>query len=226
MKRPVLVAEERKILGKKVKKLRREGFLPANMYGKNLSSVALQVKITDFMPLYKEVGATGVIDLQFAGKAKPVMVKNLQMNFDSHLPLHADFYQVNLKEKIKATVPVVLTGEAKAVTEKVGMLLQSLSDVELEALPDNLPENIEIDVENLSELGDQITVGDLKAPEGVEILTDPAQTIAKIAELTVAEPEPEEEAAETEEGEAAEETSEEGGSEEEKTEEKTEEKSE
>ncbi len=225
MKRPVLVAEERKILGKKIKKLRREGLLPANMYGKNLSSVALQVKVSDFMPLYKEVGATGVIDLQFDGKTKPVMVKSLQMNYDSHIPLHADFYQVNLKEKIKATVPVVLLGEAKAVTEKVGMLLQSLSDVEIEALPDTLPEHIEVSVEHLAELGDSITVGDLKAPVGVEILTDPAQTIAKVGELTVAEPEPEEETAEAE-GETTEETKEEGAAEEGKTEENAEEKSE
>lgn len=199
MKHPVLVAEDRKILGKKVKKLRREGLLPANVYGKGLKSHAVQVKMSDFQTVYKEVGDTGLIDLQFDGKTKPVLVKNLHMNFKSQTPLHADFYQVNLKEKIKAMIPVVLTGEALAVTDKVGMMLQTLSDVEIEALPDKLPENIEISVEELAALGDQLTVADLKVPAEVTVLTDPTQTIAKITEIVVEE-EPEPEAAEGEEG--------------------------
>ena len=191
MKRPQLQAEERKILGKKVKKLRREGYLPGNVYGKGLESQALQVKLSDFEPLYKEVGETGVIDLSFDGKTKPVLVKNLQKNYETNTLLHVDFYQVNLKQKVKATVPVVMTGEAKAVTDKVGLVLQNLNEVEVEALPDNLPENVEVSIEHLAEIGEQITVADLKAAEGVEILTDPAQTVAKVVEETVEEPEPE-----------------------------------
>lgn len=219
MKRPQLKAEERTILGKKVKKLRREGYLPGNVYGKGLESKALQVKISDFEQLYKEVGETGVIDLSFGEKAKPVLIKNLQKNYATNTLLHVDFYQVNLKQKVKATVPVVLTGEAKAVVEKVGLVLQNVNDVEVEALPDNLPEHIEISVEHLAEIGEQITVADMKAPDGVEILTDPTQTVAKVIEETVAEPEPEETEGETVEGEgeekteSGEQTTEEGGQE-------------
>lgn len=202
MKRPVLKAEERKILGKKIKTLRREGILPGNVYGKGLSSVALQVKLADFEKVHKEVGDTGLIELDLNGKTHPVLVKNLQMNFRSHTPLHADFYQVNMKEKVKAMVPLLIVGEAKAVAEKVGILLQPLSDVEIEALPDHLAENIEVNVEHLAAIDDQIKVGDLKAPEGVAILTDPEQVVVKIAELVAPEPEPEPEteAAEGEEG--------------------------
>ena len=200
MKHAKLVAEDRKVLGKQVKKLRREGFLPANVYGKHLNSHAVQVKLADFQDVYKEVGETGVIDLQVDGSAKPVLVKNLQMDNKSRTPLHADFYQVNLKEKIKQMVPLLLTGEAKAVTDKAGMLLQTLSDVEVEALPDNLPENVEVSVEHLAAVEDHITVGDLKAPEGVTVLTDPTQIVVKIAELIAPEPEPEAEAVEGEEG--------------------------
>lgn len=213
MKRPQLKAEERKVLGKKVKKLRREGLLPGNVYGKGLPSYALQVKLTDFDAAYKEAGDTGLIDLTYDAKTKPVLVKNLQRNFANHTVLHVDFYQVNMKVKVKATVPVILVGEAKAVTDKVGLLLQSLTDVEVESLPDSLPENVEINVEHLAEIGDQVTVANLKAPEGVEILTDAAQTIAKVNELVVEEPEPEE-PAEGEEGtdaEAAEGEAKEGG---------------
>ena len=201
MKHPLLKAEPRTVLGKKVKKLRREGLLPGNVYGKGLSSVALQVSLADFEKAHKEAGATGLIDLQLNGNSHPVLVKNLQMNYQSHTPLHADFYQVNMKEKVKAMVPVVLVGEAKAVTDKIGLLLQTLSEVEIEALPDKLAENIEVNVEHLAELDAHILVSDLKAPEGVEILSDPSQTVAKVSELVVEEPEPEvEEAAEGEEG--------------------------
>lgn len=209
MKHPVLKAEPRTILGKKVKKLRREGLLPTNVYGKGLSSVALQVSMDDFKAIHKQVGDTGIIDLQFDGKAKPVLIKNLQMNFETRTPLHADFYQVNLKEKIKAVVPIILTGEAQAVTDKAGMLLQTLNDVEVEALPEALPENIEVSVEHLAVVGDSFTIADLKAPEGVTILSEEGQTIAKIVELVAPEPEPEEEAEGGEgatEGEATDET--------------------
>jgi large subunit ribosomal protein L25 len=213
MKHPLLKAEKRTVLGKQVRKLRREGFLPANVYGKNLSSVALQVKMVDFEKIHKEVGETGLVDLEFDGKAKPVLIKNLQMNFQSHSPLHADFYQVNLKEKIKTMIPLLVVGEAQAVTDKAGMLQQNLSEVEVEALPEKLPENLEVSIEHLAAVGEGVTVADLKAPEGVEILSDATQTIVKIAELVAPEPEPEaEEAAEGEEGAAEGETpAEEGG---------------
>src|SRR5664279_229461 len=183
MKHPLLVAEERIILGKKVKKLRREGLLPANVYGKALNSQAVQVKLSDFTAVFKEAGETGLVDLQFSGNTKPVLIKNLQMNYKSRTPLHADFYQVNLKEKIKTMVPLELIGEAKAVVEKIGMLLQTLSEIEIEALPDQLPENIEVSVDNLANLEESITVGDITPPESVTILTDAGQTIAKITEL-------------------------------------------
>jgi large subunit ribosomal protein L25 len=209
MKHPQLQAEARTVLGKKVKKLRREGILPANVYGKGLESKAIQVQVADFQKVYKESGDTGLIDLSFDGKTKPVLVKSMHKNYDMNIPLHVDFYQVNLKVAVKTVVPVVLIGEAQAVTEKTGMLLQNLSDVEVEALPDKLPENVEVNVEHLAAVGDQVTVADLKVAEGVTVLTDPTQTIARVNELTVAEPEPEEapegeEGAEGAEGEAKE----------------------
>jgi large subunit ribosomal protein L25 len=198
MKHPHLKAEERKVLGKKVKKLRREGYLPGNVYGKGLNSHAIQVKLEDFESVYKEAGETGLVDLTYDEKTKPVLIKNLQLNYATRTLLHVDFYQVNLKEKVKSTVPVVLIGEAKAVTDKVGLVLQTVSEIEVEALPDKLPENIEIPVEHLAEIGDQVTVADIKAPEDVTILTDPSQTVVKIAEPTVEEVEPVAEAAEGE----------------------------
>ena len=191
MKHPQLASEPRTVLGKKVKKLRKEGLLPANVYGKGLESTAIQVKLTDFQTVYKETGETGLIDLTVGDSTKPVLIKNLQQAFPLHIPLHVDFYQVNLKEKVKTMVPVVLTGEAKAVTDKLGLLLQTLSEVEIEALPAELPEHIEVSVEHLAAVDEHILVETLKAPTGVTILTTPDQIVAKIGELVVEEKEPE-----------------------------------
>lgn len=191
MKHPKLAAEKRTILGKKIKSLRKEGLLPANVYGKDLASVAIQVKLPEFQSLFKEVGETGLVDLQLDGETRPVLIKNLQMNFRTKTPLHADFYQVNLKEKVKTMVPLVIVGEPSAVTEKIGLLLQQLSEVEVEALPEALPENIEVPVEHLAAIDEQVTVGDLKITENVTMLTDATQTVVRIAEMVVEEAEPE-----------------------------------
>lgn len=203
MKHPILKATPRTLLGKKVKKLRREGILPGNVYGKELPSIALQIEAKDFKDVFAEVGETGLIDLIVEDKKHPVLVKNLQMDWRTHSPLHVDFYEVNLKEKVKAMVPLLLVGEAKAVAENIGTLLQTLNEVEVEALPEALPENIEVSIESLAEVDAQIMISDLKAPEGVTILTDEGQVVAKIAEI-VAEPEPEPTVEEGAEGEAAE----------------------
>lgn len=182
-KRPTLTVEKRAILGKKVKKLRREGVLPTNIYGKGIQSLAVQVSTKEFENVFKEVGETGLVDLHVNGEVRPVLIHNVHIEPLTHAPLHADFYQVNLKEKIKTMVPVVTVGEPKAVSEKIGLLLQPLSEVEVEALPEDLPENIEVNVEPLAAVDDQITIGELKASKGVEILTDPKQVVVKITEL-------------------------------------------
>src|SRR5262245_18608494 len=98
MKHPQLKADPREVMGKKVKKLRREGILPANIYGKDLESTAVQVAMKDFQDLYDEVGETGLVDVMLDGKRRPVLIKNVHMNYHTHTPLHADLYQVNLKE--------------------------------------------------------------------------------------------------------------------------------
>lgn len=183
MKRYKLAVEARKVLGKKVAKLRREGLFPANIYGKGVKSVAVQVPYKEFEKIYKEAGETGIVDVQIAGEVRPSLIHNVQQDYYKHVLLHADFFQVNLKEKVKTMVKVVTVGEPKAVAEKLGLLMQTLAEVEIEALPTDLPENIEVNVEPLAVLDAQITVGEIKAPAGVTILTDAAQVVAKIGSL-------------------------------------------
>jgi large subunit ribosomal protein L25 len=183
MKRYKLKVEKRKILGKKVSKLRKEGLLPANIYGKGVKSLSVQVPYKDFEKVYKEAGETGVVDVEIEGAVRPSLIHNIQQNYAEHKILHADFFQVNLKEKVKAMVKIIAIGEPKAVSEKLGLLMQTLNEVEIEALPTDLPDKIEVNIEPLAALNDQIIVGEIKAPVGVTILTDPTQVIAKIGEL-------------------------------------------
>jgi large subunit ribosomal protein L25 len=221
MKHPKLTVEERKIFGKKLKTLRREGILPGNVYGKGIKSTAVQVLQKEFDKVYKEVGETGLVDLELKNQTLPVLIHNIATDYKRTF-LHADFYKVDLKEKIKAMVPVEAVGEPKAVAEKLGILMQILSEVEVEALPEELPEKIELNVEPLAEVGQQIIVGELKAIDGVQILTDPTQVVVKIDELVSKEAQElaAEEAAKAEEAKAetSEETTAEGAAEGETTE--------
>lgn len=183
MKGYKLAVEKRKVIGKKVKKLRKEGFLPANLYGKGVKSLSVQVPYKEFEKVYKEAGVTGIIDVAVDGEIRPSLIHNVQQDYYKHTLLHADFFQVNLKEKVKTMVKIITIGEPKAVSEKLGLLMQTLNEVEIEALPTDLPDKIEVNVEPLAVLDAQITVGEIKAPEGVAILTDPSQVVAKIGEL-------------------------------------------
>lgn len=183
MKRPKLEVEKRELLGKPIKKLRRQGILPANIYGKDIESTAVQVPLKTFQAIYKEVGSSGLLDIVLDGQTRPVLIHNVQLNYSTRTPLHADFFQVNMKEKVKTTVPLVTVGEAKAVSEKVGVMMQTVTDIEVEALPEDLPENIEVNVEHLAAIGDQILISDLKAPNGVEILSESSQVAVKIDDI-------------------------------------------
>lgn len=182
MKRFKLKAEPRKITGKQIKKLRREGILPANVYGKDIKSQSLQLPMTDFLKVFEEAGETGVVDLEVGDKSIPVLIHNLHKDY-RNMPLHADFFKVNLKEKVKAMIPIELTGEPTAVTEKIGLLEKITNEVEVEALPTELPESFTLNVTALANVDDQITVEMLHRPEGVEILSDPNLVIVKIGEL-------------------------------------------
>ncbi len=182
MKRYKLTAEPRKITGKQIKKLRREGILPANVYGKDIKSQTLQLPVSEFLKVYEEAGETGVIDLEIGNDKIPVLIHNLHLDW-KNMPLHVDFFKVNLKEKVTAMIPVELTGEPIAVTEKIGLLEKITNEVEVEALPTELPEKFELNVTALRNIDEQITVGMINKPEGVEIISDPNLVVVKIGEL-------------------------------------------
>lgn len=183
MKKHTLKGESREIVGRKVKKLRADGLLPVTVYGKKVDSQNLVVSASDFAKTYMETGETGLIELAVGSDLKPVLVHHVQRDPVRNTILHVEFHQVDLKEKVHANVPLVLVGEAPAVAQKVGVLLTLLSEIEVEALPTDLPEKIEVDVTSLAEVGQELKVSDLRAPSGVAVLSDAAISVVKVGEL-------------------------------------------
>ena len=180
-----LTGEKRNILGRKVKALRREGFIPANIFGKKVKSTAIQVLIKEFEKVYKETGTTGLIELLVEkGDPRPVLVQHVQLHPVTGFPLHIDFRQVDLKEKVTATVPLEQKGESKAELDKKGLLLWVMDEVEVEALPTDLPEHIEVDVTKLTEIGEEIKIKDLQVDRAkVTILSEDEEIVCKVEEL-------------------------------------------
>lgn len=181
MDKKVLNAEVRKITGRKVKNLRKEGILPANVSGKKIKSESLQVDLKDFEKVYKEVGETGLLTLQVGKDDKPVLIHNLQVDPVSDAPLHVDFLQVDLKEKVEAEVPVELIGESPAEKQSLGTVVQYVNEIKVEALPMDLPEKFMIDVSELAEVDQAVYVKDLKIDRSkVEVKNDPEEIVVKV----------------------------------------------
>lgn len=198
----IIKVAKRKTLGRQVKSLRQQGMLPGNIYGKKVKSLAVKLPIKEFLPVWEKVGETGVVHLKVADETKnrPALIHNLHLDPVTDLPLHVDFHQVDLTQKVTSDIPVEIVGQSPAVEQKIGVLIQPLTEVEVEALPTDLPDHFSVDISSLKEVDQSVTVKDLKAPAGVAILTNADQTLVKIEPPTKEEaPAP----AEAEEGEAA-----------------------
>lgn len=183
MEKLQLKTSRRNTVGRKVKKLRRHGQLPANVYGKKVKSQAVQVEEKEFAKIFDKAGETGVVELALDDEKRPVLIHNIQYHPVTGRPLHVDFLQVDLKEKVTAKVPVEIIGESVAVRDKVGVLLTLISELEVEALPTDLPEKIEIDISNLKAINQTVKVEDLKVSQKIKILADTNQELVKIAPL-------------------------------------------
>lgn len=171
-----LKSEARDIFGRKVSRLRKSGKLPANIFGKNIDSSAILVDYKEFSEVFEKAGETQIIDLS----GKPVLVSNAQVDPISGMYLHIDFRQVDLKEKIEAAVPVEVEGESPAEKQNLGTVVQQLHEIEVEALPADLPEKIIVDATLLTEVDQVIYVKDLKVNKDVEIKTDLESIVVKV----------------------------------------------
>lgn len=213
----ILQTESREVLGKNVKRLRREDIVPGNLYGRGQESRAIQAPLAEIRRVFSAVDRNAVVSMSIDGASDtiPVVLRDIQRHPVSRSLLHLDFYQVDLTRPIHSEARLVLIGESEAVSMG-GTVVQSLEAIMLEALPTEMPSVLEVDITVLEDFGHSVLVRDLTLPAGVTALTDDAVAVATALapRVTEEEEEAEELAAEEaltadEEGEEAEEADEE-----------------
>ena len=177
-----LHATKRVVLGKKVRLIRRKGITPVHLFGHNIESLSLQCDTAVLKKVMAQAGQTKIINLQIdrSKKQHTVMVRETQKNALSGELLHVDLYQVIATEKIKAQVPIILTGEAPALRSKDNLLEHELMALAVECLPAQIPDRIQVDISTLVEDNSSIRVKDIKLGEGVTLLIEPERIVVKI----------------------------------------------
>ena len=178
-KKTVLGAIIRTVFGKKNKKLRKEGFLPANIYGTGFPSQAISVNYVEFKRTFRTVGETGVVYLKTEKDEIPTLITSLQRDPIEGLVLHVDFRKVDLNIKIEAVVPLTFIGISPAVNAG-GVILTQTDKITVEALPQDIPNHIEIDLSVLKEVGEEIKVSNIPPDARYLIKTDAAKVLVSV----------------------------------------------
>ncbi len=175
-----LQAEPRTITGKKVRTLRADGKVPAVLYGHNVTPSLLSLSKGELEKVYRKAGGSSVVTVKMAEGKQNALIHDIHLHPTTGAHLHVDLYQVRMDEKIKAVVPLEFTGEASAVRELDGILLTNLTELEVECLPGDLPQHIDVSVDGLDSFEASLTVADLKVPTAVTVLTDPETAVASV----------------------------------------------
>ena len=181
-----LKAQNRQVTGRKVKSLRATGHIPANIFGKDIPSQSIQVNTKEFAKVHREVGEPTLVYLQLAEDKteRPTLISDVVIHPVTDQILHVSFHQVNLKVKVTAKVPVTIEGEAPAEKDGLGILVQQLDEVEIEALPTNMPQGLKVDISLLTDVNQAIHVKDLKLDTThLTLKTDPEAILVKIEPL-------------------------------------------
>ena len=157
-------------------------FIPAVIYGKGVDNQSLKLKKADFEKVFKVAGESNLIDLEISGKAVKVLVKEIQRDVMKNFFTHVDFYQVNMKEKITAEIPLHFIGESEAVKALGGVLIKDMDSLPVECLPGDLVDHIDIDISILKTYEDAIRVNDLVLPKGLTLVHHTNEVIAAVKE--------------------------------------------
>jgi large subunit ribosomal protein L25 len=199
-------AQPRPAMGKQVKKLRREGVLPAVVYGPAVEGVQpLSLIARDFVKIFAQAGPSTLLSLKVQGSAAhQVLIHDVQYDHYHRNLIHVDFFALDMRAELTISVPLAFTGEAPGVTVEDGIALHLVSEVQVRTLPANIPAAIEVDMSGLTAIGSQLTAGELPLPRGVALVTPAEELIVRINPPTVVEePEVAEEVEEAEAAEAA-----------------------
>lgn len=176
----ILKAELRNLVGKKVKKLRKQGFIPANIFGSNFKSQSISVNLKDFIKAYKTVKETGILYIDLEKESVPALINYVQYHPVSDQILHVDFRKVDLNKKIETSVPVKIIGQSEAISQKGGVLLLQTDHLIIEALPEDIPQEITVDISSIKDVGQEIKVKDLKKDNKYEVKTEEEKVIVSV----------------------------------------------
>lgn len=161
--------DERTAEGKRVHQLRNDGFVPSVVYGGKAAPISTQSQAVETLKAVKAAGKHSPVHLTIAGKKQLAIIKTIDMDPVKHTLRHVAFHAIKQNEKIVTEVPIVLVGEGESAAEKAGLIvLQAIEKIEVRALPNNLPEALEISIVDLATHEDKLTIGDIKLPNGVE----------------------------------------------------------
>ncbi len=177
MEKYILDAEKREVIGKKVKALRREGKLPAVIYGQEIETMAITLETRQVQQVLKVVGANTLISVKLGKEEYLALVRDIQREVIMRDLLHMDFQAVSLEETITTTVPVVMVGVAPVIEEFEALLILSMDELQIEAKAKDLPDTISVDVSGMMEVGDNIQVKDLVISGDVTVLDDPDEVV-------------------------------------------------
>ncbi|PIP28268.1 MAG: 50S ribosomal protein L25 [Candidatus Moranbacteria bacterium CG23_combo_of_CG06-09_8_20_14_all_35_22] len=177
-----LSAKIREVFGKKTKKGKKEGLVPAVVYGKKIESKSLWIKALDFSRLLKKAGESTIIELDIDEKDKRnVIIYEIQKDPVTGKFIHADFFQVRMDEEIEKAVELNYIGEAPAVKELYGVLVKSLDEITVKCLPADLPSEITVDISSLKTFEDHICIKDLEISPKIKIDLDPETVVALVS---------------------------------------------
>lgn len=185
-----LQAKPREAIGKKAKTLREKGVLPAVLYGGGEKADSIELDLGEFQKVWRKAGESSLVELNMDGQKKNVLIKDVGMDPIKDIPIHVDFYAVRMDKPIEAVVPLNFVGEAPAVKSLGGNLIKVMHELEIEALPADLPHELEVDVSRLATFEDRFSVSDLKLPQGVKVLAEPEEIIALAEEIIAKEEAP------------------------------------
>lgn len=175
-----LSAKTRKDFGKKTKSLKRQGSIPAVVYGPGVENVAIEVDEKEFKKVFQKAGESSLIELVVDKEKKPILVHEIQKDPVSNKIIHIDFLQPNLKEEVEVAIPLNFEGVALAEKDLGGTLVKNILELSVKALPQNLPHEIKVDISVLKTFEDHILVKDLVLPQNVQVLKNPEEIVASV----------------------------------------------
>lgn len=180
MEEIVLKAKRRDVIGKQVKALRREGLVPAIIYGLGLTPIPLSLDYRDASRVLHVVSSSHLLVIDIEGDQHTTLIRDRQRDPVTGNILHVDFLEVSMTETLRTMVSLDVQGESPAVTEEGGVLVAGQEQIEVECLPADLPSSIVVDLSVLKEIGDALYVRDLNIPPKVDVLTDSEEMVLLI----------------------------------------------